>query len=123
HDFDLHIYVGIRSWPDDIEKYCEVTYPGVDAQHPIKIKYMDWKYDLEEAIQRATADIAKYMDNPRNWTEEYVEHQGTDWEKLRAVEEEIEKYQQELAMSQQWVTRYQDFLMKAQEKAQELRKK
>ena len=69
HTFDLHIYVGFRSWPDDIEHYCEVTYPGQDEAHPITINYMHG-YSLEAAIQRAGEDIKAYMRDPESWVEQ-----------------------------------------------------
>jgi len=69
YTFDLHIYVGFRSWPDDVERYCEVTYPGLDEAHPITINYMRGVPDhsLDTAIQLASEDIATYMHDPESW--------------------------------------------------------
>ncbi len=77
YTFDLHIYVGFRSWPDDIEHYCEVTYPGLDEAHPITINYMRGipDYSLETAIKLAGEDIKAYMHDPEQWIEQRQKEQ------------------------------------------------
>src|SRR6266704_2607370 len=114
HTFDLHIHVGTRSWPDDVELYCEVTFPGLDAAHPIVRNYMrmegglEWSNSLEHAIRIATDEIKSYMTDPEAWVEAFSEP-GPAMEKHR-LELEIEERTLALEQQQASLARQQEHL-------------
>ncbi|SRR6266704_1422362 len=126
HEFDLHIRVGTRVWPDDVELYCEVTFPGLDAQHPIVRNYMsmedglEWSNSLEHAIRIATTEIMSYMTATDAWIEAFSEQKGPAWEKRR-LEAQIADYSQSLEEQQASIARQQAHLDTLKERLQILK--
>lgn len=125
HAFDLHIYVGSRSWPDDVELYCEVTYPGLDAEHPIEVNYMHLlsQDSLDDAIQLAIADIGAYMHDPHIWIREHIKRQGTTWEKRRTLELEKAYHQRRIADCEDSITSEKERLASVEEQLRQVEEK
>jgi hypothetical protein len=101
HDFTLKIYCGYRSWPDDIEHYCQVTYPAFGSQEPITVDYTHSPGSLDTFIQRAAQDIATYMKDPEEWVEKYVAHSSEPERKLKQAQDRAEEYRKEIKGYQQ----------------------
>jgi hypothetical protein len=123
HDFTLKIYCGYRSWPDDIEHYCQVTYPALGSQEPITVNYALSSGTLNTFIQRAAQDVAAYMKDPEEWTENYIAHSSDKWRKLKQAQDQAEEYRKEIAEYQQAVVYGQERLAKQEAMVAELQAK
>ncbi len=123
HDFTLKIYCGYRSWPDDIEHYCQVTYPAFGSQEPITVDYTHSPGTLDTFIRRAAQDIIAYMKDPEEWVEKYIAHSSDEWRKLKQAQERLEEYRKEIEEYQQAIAHDEGRLKEYETKVAELQAK
>lgn len=118
HSFDLHIEYSVERYDSEDFVTCEVTYPARGPQPVIQVDYTktdSYGWDDGKSIERATQDIARYIEDPDAWMQDYIERSSADARKLAQAQHDLALFQRWAADAERDLQKYQQRIREAEQ--------
>lgn len=116
---DIHIEYTEAYYDGEGDVGCEVTFSSPDIEEKITIDYEgEFQSSIQEQIME---DLMEYLDDPREWTNDYICKGEDTQQKLRVLEREAKSYRDRIESERSLIKSYKGRLKSKEDEIARLR--